>query len=167
MGDAAEKLINYWRLLNFRIAPGAAEERVREFERVNKVILPADFRSYFLAVNGMLQVGGNDCDPNGFAFWPLTEVKSVREEYKKHSTHLPRVEDPDQHFVFVDYLQWCWAYAIRLTNDPSGPNSVVHVGTLQPKQVAASFTDFVDLYLRDANELYPLPPSSEPSSRHS
>jgi SMI1/KNR4 family protein SUKH-1 len=154
MGITANKLIGHWTSQNLKIAPGNPEEKVRKFESRNGVILIPDFREYFLSVDGMPQVGGHDCDPIGFAFWPLARVKTVAEEYSKHSTVLTEVPDPSRYFLFADYLQWSWAYAIHLSDHPSGPNPVIHVGTVRPKVVAGSFTEFVDLYLRDARELY-------------
>ena len=82
-------------------------------------------------------------------------VKNVSEEYAKHSTALPEVPDPNSSFVFPDYLQWCWAYAIHLGDSPLEPNPIIHVGTVHPKVVARSFNEFMELYLRDARELYP------------
>jgi hypothetical protein len=155
MEESCSKLIDHWRSLNLRIALGNSEEKVREFESRNDVTLPPDFRKYFLCVDGMTQVGGHDCDPTGFSFWPLARVKNVSEEYAKHSTALPEVPDPNSSFVFADYLQWCWAYAIHLGDSPSEPNPIIHVGTVHPKVVAGSFNEFVELYLRDARELYP------------
>jgi hypothetical protein len=164
MEDPGSKLIMHWRSLNLLIAPGNSEDGVRDFEARNGVALPHDFRKYLLSVNGMVQAGGQDCDPNGFAFWPLARVKSVRMEYAKHSNPLPEVQDPDRYFVFVDYLQWCWAYAIRLGSRPSDGGQIIHVGKINPKVVAGSFTEFVDLYLRDAAELYTDAESIRPTS---
>src|SRR5580704_6322903 len=143
MANSTSNLISRWRSQNLRIAPGNPEVSVREFESHNSVILPPDFREYFLSVDGMAQVGGHDCDPTGFAFWPLARVKSVPEECAEHSLDLPEVSDPARYFVFADYLQWSWAYAIHLNDGPSGPNPVIHVGTIRPKVVAGSFTEFV------------------------
>ncbi len=154
MTNSTSKLIRHWRSQNLKIAPGNPEARVREFESHNRVILPPDFREYFLTVDGMAQVGGHDCDPTGFAFWPLARVKSVPEECAEHSLALPEVSDAARYFVFADYLQWSWAYAIHLTDRASGPNPVIHIGTVRAKTVTGSFTEFVDLYLRDARELY-------------
>jgi hypothetical protein len=66
----------------------------------------------------------------------------------------PELSDAGRYIAFADYLQWSWAYAIRLGNGPSEPNPVIHVCTIRPKTVAGSFSDFVDLYLRDARELH-------------
>lgn len=149
------KLISHWKSQNLRIAPGNPVESVCEFESRNSVTLPADFRDYFLNVDGMVQSGGDDCDQGGFSFWPLARLRSVPEECAQHRLAAPGIESPDEYFVFADYLQWSWAYAIRLTSGPLEANPVIHVGTLRPRVVADSFSQFVDLYLRDAEELYP------------
>ena len=154
MQDPASKLISRWRSLDLLIARGNSEENIRGFEARNRVMFPTDFRDYLLRVNGMFQAGGQDCDENGFAFWPLARIKSVRAEYAEHSNPLPEVQNPDGYFVFVDYLQWCWAYAICLDARPSDGGRIITVGKLPSKVVAGSFTEFVDLYLRDAYALY-------------
>jgi hypothetical protein len=154
MATPSSKLISYWKSQSLRIVPGVPEERIREFESKNRIILPADFREYFLSVDGMVQQGGHDCDPNGFAFWPLARVRSVVEECAEHSLAPPELPGWQECFVFADYLQWSWAYGIHLSADPSAVNRVIHVGTFHPKVVAGSFTEFVDLYIRDARELY-------------
>jgi hypothetical protein len=154
MEDSSSKLVRYWRSLNLLIAPENTEEEVGEFEHRNGVIFPHDFREYLLCVNGMVQSGGQDCDPNGFAFWPLSRIRSVRKEYAEISNPMPEVQDPDGYFVFVDYFQWSWAYAIRVGAEPPDGGQVITVGLLHPNVVAGSFTEFVDLYVRDAKGLY-------------
>ena len=57
-------------------------------------------------------------------------------------------------FVFADYLNWSWAYAIRLVSDVDSCNRVVIVGKNSPERVAETFEGFVDLYLADAEGLY-------------
>jgi len=98
MGEAVENLIAYWRSLNATITRGNSDEDVRAFESRNGVAFPSDFRAYLLRVNGVIQ----DCDPNGFIFWRLAEIRSVRQEYARHWTAQPDVEDPDRRFVFAD-----------------------------------------------------------------
>jgi len=155
MTTSASTLITHWRSQNLRIAPGNTEERVRDFESRNGVILPPDFRDYFLTVDGMAQIGGHDCDPIGFAFWPLRRIRSVTEECTAQKIEPPANSELEKYFVFADYLQWSWAYAIDLGTPAAGTNRVIHVGTLRPNFVADSFTHFVTLYLHDAPELYP------------
>lgn len=154
MTALSDTLTAHWRSIGLSIAPGNSAEEIAHFEKRHKIRLAEDLRGYLLAVNGMLAIGPNDCDPNGFSFWPLERIKTVREESATHRSPLPQITQPDQYFVFADYLQWSWAYAIRLDSNQDLPNDVIFVGTQKQKQIAASFSEFVELYLRDAEELY-------------
>jgi hypothetical protein len=151
------QLADYWKSQGLSLPSGNLEETVRDFETRCAVTFPPDLREYLLNIDGMRQVGGHDCDANGFAFWPLARIKNIVTIYREESKAPPGLHEEDQYYVFADYLQWSWAYAIRLSNRPSEPNHVIHVGTVLPKIIAASFTDFVDLYLQDAPALYPDP----------
>lgn len=162
MSTASGRLISYWKSQSLIIAPASSETGTQDFEFQNAVMLPSDVREYFLSVNGMAQIGGHDCDRNGFAFWPLARVKNVVNECAEHSMVVPEVTNPDKYFVFADYFQWSWAYAIYLGERSSEQNPVIHVGTRRHKVVASSFSEFVDLYLLDAKELY-----VDPQPQHS
>jgi hypothetical protein len=63
------------------------------------------------------------------------------------------VEEPDHYFLFADYLQWSWAYAIRLGSNAT--HDVILVGTRKPQKAAATFSEFLELYFRDSQDLYP------------
>ncbi len=154
---SATRLVDHWTTQGLKIATGATEQEVLSFESQNRAILPGDFRDYFLKVNGMFQDFHNSSDQEGFAFWPLNQVTNVSKECAKYSPNLPVPANPQNYFVFADYLQWSWAYAIHLGTRSSEAGQVIHVGTLRPKVVAGSFTEFVDLYLQDARDLYPDP----------
>jgi hypothetical protein len=153
---AHERLVRHWTEGGLKTSQGCPADGAREFEVKNSLVLPEDLRAYFLRVNGMLPEALEDSDLNGFCFWPLDRVKSVTEEIVRHSLRIRQSSEDHQYFVFADYMQWSWAYSIRLTDSADGPNPVIHVGTLEPKVVANSFTHFVDSYLRDAEELYPV-----------
>jgi hypothetical protein len=127
---AHDRLVSYWIKGGLKISQGCPEDGVRKFEIENNVALPADFRAYFLRVNGMLAEACEDCDPNGFCFWPLDRVKCVAEEIVLHSSSIRKSVEDHLNFIFADYREWSWAYAIRLTNTADGPNPVIHVGTL-------------------------------------
>jgi hypothetical protein len=154
MSTSYKRLIDHWTAQGLKIAAGATEREVVSFESQNRVSLPEDFREYFLKVNGMVQDFENSCDQTGFAFWPLSLVTSVAKECAKRSPTEPTFRDPESYFVFADYLQWSWAFAIHIDANSPDDGQVVHVGTLRPKVVAGSFTEFVNLYLQDARELY-------------
>ena len=154
MSNPLRELISYWKSQNLLLAPGNRIEALQDFELRHSVKFPNDFREYLLQTNGMLEVGGHDCDPMGFSFWPLHRIRSVTEECAAQKIEAPSNLNVENYFVFADYLQWSWAYAIHLGTSPAGTNRVIHVGTFRPKFVADSFTHFVTLYLHDAPELY-------------
>ena len=155
MSSPANKLVEHWTLRGLGIADGNSESVVRAFELKHGVILPVDFREYLLSVDGMMQLHGHDCDPLWFAFWPLDRIRNAQEECSKPRMSLPKVANLANYFVFADYLQWCWAYAIRLSGDRSDRNPVFAIGSLNDGEIASSFSDFVDLYISDAKQLYP------------
>ena len=113
-------------------------------------------RQYLSAANGMPTIPGSDVDSNGFRFWPLEHIRPVPTVCAEAGVPVPAVKDPARYFVFADYFDWSWAYAIDLSRSDAGSQPIVHVGTLEPKTVAHSFTEFVDLYVQDSRDLYVL-----------
>lgn len=150
---AVEQLVAHWTAQGLPLASGASETEIRSFESRCGFELPGDLWIYFRRVNGLVQRGGFDVDEDGFAFWPLEDVQPLLTVCTKYQQPVPPVPDPQAYFVFADYLQWSWAYAIRLGT--SG-NPVIFVGAEGPV-VANSFTEFVALYVQDADPLYPAP----------
>ncbi|HEV1994127.1 MAG TPA: SMI1/KNR4 family protein [Candidatus Acidoferrum sp.] len=153
MSNTGEKLLSYWKAQQLMPARGLSLQDIQAFETQHKVQMPADLRDYFLQLNGLAHGWPNDQDKNGFSFWQLSRVQTVVEAKKRHR-HLPVFTGMEDYFIFSDYLQWSWAYAIRLTSEASGENSVVIVGKEPLQTVARSFSEFVDLYLADSSQLY-------------
>jgi hypothetical protein len=147
-----EQLMNYWRAQGLPIAEGVSEGELRRFESEHGLSIPKDFREYFTSSNGMVQRGGADVDPQGFAFWPLEKVKPLPVVCAEFRVTVPKVENPKRYFVFADYLQWSWAYSIRLGTTE---NNVILVGAGDGDVVASSFTEFVSQYIADGEALYP------------
>ena len=146
---AARRLEQHWRESGAADLSGPATmEDVNRFEQAYGLSLPLDFRNYVQCVDGFRQQDSYQ-DERGFNFWPLSKISRVDrfEEGKFHFLN------DDAYFVFCDYLDFCWAYAISLG---SSENRVVLVGTKdgQPKFVANSFTEFADLYLNDEPSIY-------------
>lgn len=153
MNTLWRQLANHWASQGLELASGASLFDIQRFESLHSLQLPSDFRDYVRTLNGMLQVGGHDVDEQGFSFWPLSRFVPASEQCRALSIPPPLLENLDDYFVFADYLQWSWGYAIRLRTPP---DEVIHVGTLVVRPLAASFRNFVELYLQDATELYPL-----------
>lgn len=140
-----QKIKGVWTLQKLGVRPGVTSDDVHAFEQKYSVRLPADLADYLLTIDGMY-----DSDNEGFAFWPLRQLKTVPEETKDYSNF----DDADTYFVFADYLIWSWAYAIRLSRDLSQENTVIGIGWNSPKRMAKSFSDFIELYFVDDPVLY-------------
>lgn len=154
MNLVAQKLITHWQASGIFIQLGVAEVHVQEFESKYQVIMPLDLKDYFLHVDGM-KMTLDDCKDNeGFSFWPLSRVKTVPEEMSRLGSGHYTIQGLESFFVFADYFDWSWAYAIQLSSDLSAQNQVILIGKETPITIADSFTDFVDLYIADAPELY-------------
>ena len=147
--DIVNRLIVRWQENGAAIRKGMQEKHVNEFEKHNGVMLPSDFKHYFLMADGL-----SDDDLDGFLFWPLAYVKSVSVICKEEKVPLPAVDQLNQYFVFADYLQWSWAYAIYLSDRVVLQNPVIFVGTPEPTVIAQSFSEFIELYINSSPNLY-------------
>jgi hypothetical protein len=140
-----QRLVELWRGAGLTIRPPAQQEAIRAFEAKYNVVLPADMREYFLTVDGM----EDELDPGMNRFWPLQMVKAVEDELSE--IHGDRWAYPGC-FVFVDHCIWCFAWAIRLGREPSvasGPVFQVTANEVPGRQIAPSFTAFVEMYLKN------------------
>ena len=146
--DQIQQLIARWTAHGIKCPPGASPDDIAGFESRNKVRLPHDLRSYFLAVNG---TGDRDTvDDDWFCFWQLSEVISIAE-------YLPdrclRFAHASHYFIIADHSLCLPSYAIRLSADPADTNPVASVfidpNTLEVEDLFESFTDFVQHYMDD------------------
>lgn len=155
MSRIGEELIAYWRSQNMALQSGASEDQIEAFELRYQVRLPFDLRDYYLQINGMDIHWPHAQDRNGFSFWPLEKVKTVPEEARSHTNGWSHFLGAEHHFIFADYLDWSWAYAIHLSPEVSHDNPVSLIGKPEaPIKIANSFSDFIGLYLVDSPQLY-------------
>lgn len=155
--SVGEKLRTHWLSLGLSLPRGSTEVEIRNFESRYSVRLPPDFMDYFLHVNGMASHWPNAQDPEGYSFWPLERIKTVPEEATNHQYGNEWSSFPDAEwlFLFADYLDWSWAYAIQLSADSLNGNPLFIIAKqATPIEVAGSFTEFVELYLADSPALY-------------
>lgn len=167
--DLFGRLREYWRRHGAVALEGASAADVALFEGRYGVKCPEDFRAYWLAMNGMDLFGKHprpatgernfgDQDDQGFSFWPLEQVYRLSEGRPPKEEPI-KFRGSDEYFVFADYMQWSWAYAIRLLPTISPANEVVIIGARSAPslRVAANFEEFVRLYLDDYRRLFPPP----------
>lgn len=140
--DIWQRLVEYWKQCGLAIQRGATHAAIRAFEVRYGLPLPADLRRYFLTVDGSSQ----EMDPGLYRFWPLEEVKPVNHELSD--------ANPDRYaypgcFIFADHCISCWDYAVRLDHSIEIAGPVYRVTGSNPpgEQMAASFVQFMEMYL--------------------
>ncbi len=155
--NLVDDIVDRWRQRGVAMLPGVSDSGVVAFERRYAVAMPADFRGYLQRANGT----GHDTDDDLFRFWPIEEIKPVEIELagSSDSNLFPGC------FVFADYGINMWLYAIQLQGDSSAVGRVylVEVNGRRGAPIAASFSDWVALYLSSPEEIFPGgPPPNQP-----
>ena len=105
----------------------------------------------FLAIADGFSDDGLGRDEEGFAFWPSERMELV-DAYPGGAFSSSGTR---KSLLFADYLDWSWAYAIRL-DDEAGIGEVLMVGTADgtPFLVASNLEAFLEKYLVDDEALY-------------
>lgn len=150
--DPYKRIIDYWGRIGIAIRPGVSAGAIAAFQSKYHVMLPAGVREYFMATDGT----GDDMDDGLYRFWPFDEVKPVHEELAiERGSYPDRFAYPDC-FVFADYSIWCWAYAFKLSDDPSQPAPVFRVTASDPpgEQMASSFVEFMSQYANHPDNIF-------------
>ena len=144
ISDLIAPIRDRWMAGDARPRNGVSPNVLQSFELKYGVTLLTDFGALYRGLDGMPP---NHWDDELIRWWPIAEVKPVNDELKHaHGAY------PNQ-FIFADWSLWAHAYAIDL-----GPGAtrgrVVIVGGDRPIPVAASFTEFLDLYTARSDKLY-------------
>ena len=146
--DQITRLIARWKAHGIDCLAGVPRAEVEAFEALRNVILPPDMRAYFLAVNGMGQLGM--CDEDLFSFWPLQQLITIAEDLPDRSARFP---ESSHYFMFADHSISLPTFAIRLSANLAEPNPVASVfsdfGAFEVENFFDSFTDFLNHYLDD------------------
>ena len=143
----AERLVAHWCAQpRLQLFGPASDVALSTFERRYGVELPAGLREVLLRANGFGAPG--DQDEVGFSFWQVETFVPVR-DYDGGRFGLV-----DDVYLFADYLGWSWAYAIRLGTGLRDEVFIVGAADNRLVKVAASFADFVELYIADDERIY-------------
>lgn len=147
--NAISRLTTKWKSHGIVCPEGVSPSLIAAFEDRHHVVVPADMREYFLAVNGM---GPRQTiyDNDFFSFWPLQDVITIAEDLPDRCSKF--AESP-AYFMFADHSISLPTYAIRLSSNPCDANPVASVysdfGAFAVEDFFHSFTDFVSHYLDD------------------
>ena len=152
------QLVSKWVDEGIDIRGGVDLEAIQIFENHHNVVLPADFRNYFTAVDGM---GERHTSDNGFfGFWRFQDLVSISDDLPDRAKSF---EHSHRYFLFADHSISLPAFAIRLSDDRAAPTPVARVfsdfGALDVEDFFDSFTDFVNVYLVEPARLLNAIPS--------
>jgi len=155
MTNIGEVLRKYWSRMEITFAPRATTEELTVFEKSNAVQLPKEIRDYFLDANGFAPP--NDQDENGFSFWPISRVTPIA----TFDNGGWSFRGCDNCYLFVEYLSLSWGYAFCISaGSPMVRICIVGTADQRPVFIAESIGEFVDLYVRNDDRLYPAKPVS-------
>jgi hypothetical protein len=138
-----DRLLGWWGTAS----PGVSDTELNELERRYAVRLPDDFRSYLKAA----MPAGNEWDSEGTRWWPLRDIKSIRDECSSESGYEAAADD-EQQLIFADYLIWCHAWAVDCSN--GADRGKILIVSDASRYVADSFDEFLDRYIRDDSSIY-------------
>jgi hypothetical protein len=155
MKSAWQQLIESWRSQDLPIQKACEEDDIRSFETRHKIALPPDIREYFLNVNGMTTHFPGYQDEEGFSFWQLERMRTIAEENEALGRPFSILTEENSLFLFCDYLDWCWAYAVKILPGSGGAEGIYLVCCHNPIRITDSLSDFVRMYLERSDQLYP------------
>ncbi len=130
---------------------GASQDKVADFERRFGVSVPNDLRTFLLAIDGT----AGEWDDQYLTWWAVDRIKPVHDELVDY---LPDRDLFPACFVFADYMDSSWLFAIQLGGEREQIGRVFLVavdGTRKPS-IAPSFGKFLDLYFSDDRGMYPI-----------
>lgn len=149
------QLIESWRSQNLPIQKACEDDDIRSFETRYKIVLSPDIQEYFLNVNGMTTCFPGYQDEEGVSFWPLERMRTVAEDNEALGRRNFSLTEEDSLFLFCDYVDWSWAYAVKTLPGTGAAEGIYLVCCRDPIKIADTFSDFVRMYLEQSDRLYP------------
>lgn len=141
----AARLLRHWVATEVRFCPGLSDAELDAWEAKHGVRLPPELRALYRATNGM-EYGRTDA--HLLHFWPLEEMDTL----DGFAWRPPGLTGWDQWYVFADTFIDAYFLAVAL-----GPTAdwgrVVWVAGDSHVDLAASFPEFLELYLHDPDSV--------------
>ncbi|WP_210517625.1 SMI1/KNR4 family protein [Hymenobacter terricola] len=152
LAEVLSVLSQFW--LNQSIVSPASElQYVRAVSQEKGIKLPADFEQFYCSLNGMPAIAPHDMDSEGYAFWPIEQLRPVQKEWVVITAEAATVEFATA-VIFVDYLISCWEYGFMPNESGEGYRIGILASGNEFKVISASLVEFLNLYMLDADVLY-------------
>ena len=134
-----QSVLAHWQSIGIAPMKGVSRRDVEAIEARLSFRLPDDVVTLYLAANGM---AAGDYDDRNIRFWQLEEL----------AQHVSTDAAGVSYGGFADFLIMSHVYEVRLTR--SGRTDVRIVADHSPTTVAATFSTFLDIYLKQPASLY-------------
>ncbi|WP_316810300.1 SMI1/KNR4 family protein [Pedobacter heparinus] len=149
-----KKLKEKWLAENAISESAVDDNYLSLFQEKNDVRLPDDLIEYFKSLNGT----GGDYADDFYKFYSIDRIRKVKEEFKNwhgvpNYQDILSINNINDLYVFADFNCNLFAYAIELRSKFANKNDVYILCGENYKKIANSFSEFIDLYLKDAIEL--------------
>lgn len=132
----------------------ADDLKISEFQNNYQVVLPADFKQYFILINGSSGTPLN----NLFEFYSIDKVNRVSDEFKDwkgipdyHKLDFQKFKNV---FIFGNYGFNFYSFGIELLNELSPINRIFIFCGKEHQIIKDNFSDFIDLYLTGPEEIF-------------
>lgn len=125
----------------------ADESKISEFQNYYNVLLPADFKRYFLLINGSNGIPLH----NLYEFYNLYRINRIFNEFKNWKG-VPDYQKLDFQqfknvFIFGNYEFNLYSFGIELFYKSSFTNRIFVFCGKEYKMIANNFSEFIDIYL--------------------
>lgn len=149
-----DELLGHWEKQKMHVQPGCSVAELDRFEEKLGITLPHEFRLYLERTNGMDPHTSTGTDKQGFWFCSLSELEFYAQSADFVAETPMLALDGKKCLLFADYLHKSWWYGL-LFEEQGIEYTVVEIAAENHYRiVASSFSEFVSLYVDEADELY-------------
>ncbi|MBC6698676.1 SMI1/KNR4 family protein [Hymenobacter puniceus] len=115
---------------------GASEQLIYQFEREMNLILPADFKAFYLFCNGF------ESEDDMFRMIPLEEILERKQELPSHQ------------FYVAEYLIYCDMWEVELSDQMSGKYRIHNMNITLTDSIVEFLNRFLQGGVFEAGGLY-------------
>lgn len=146
--NAAKQLLEFWRNQKI-LSPANTLDDILYFEFSRNMQLPDDFRSLFMMTNGMVNLFPNYFDNEGFLFYPLQELTTLKDEFD-----INKSSAVEHCLIFAEFMHKSWWYAVKFSKFMENYEIGIIPSVDKFKVITRNLGEFIYLYMNDSPVLY-------------
>ena len=142
-----EPLMKYWRKQNIDIIPKSVSD-IEIWMSEKGIFLPGDFKELYSKANGMKNFYPNRMDEEGFLFYPIDSIISVKDEFENSE-----LINNNRVYIFAEYMHKSWWYGLEIMGNNNYTIGIIpDKDTFKP--ISNSLIEFIELYIENSSKLY-------------